>query len=287
LIARLESSSLSGGFSASTSNEARAHAFEELGFLTIVEPHSYEFSKFGGWVISGLTPRRTEIAKAIIRVSSRMAFEGGARSINEYNFQPKGAPTHEIVVELESLTGKLSLEHGVNEACKRSPEVFVATSPGAWGLVATFGEPFDPKAKKAPAGVISKTLEQVMVEADRPLYLNEILRRVRSIYSDATEMTVRLYLRSIQTDKYESLAEDTYSVRESFLEARNHPQEFGQTIATLMQVMNDADRPLTLNEIVDRCSDIGQFSHMAIRGYISGNYRDKFEDLPDGTYRIR
>ena len=287
LMARLDNMHLLRLESQDASLESKAAALAGLGAFKVVEPHSYEGTKYGSWVVRGLTTRQTEIASAIIRSSSKLAFAAGARSRADFDFRPQGVPSHEIISELDALTGNPGTEHALNALAARLPRVFIQTARAAWGLPALFGEPYEPvEESDHEHGATTDALEIVMTEAEGPLKLNEIVQRVRQQLPDALELTIRLYLVTHHTDRYDAHDDGTFTINKGYLGRKASPLIHGETIETLMNVMNDADRPLSIEEIVRRCSLIKPVSHVAIRGYLLQNYGGRFDRLSDGTYGL-
>jgi len=262
---------------------ARLSGLERMGMIAVGSVHPFEENQFGPWVISPTTTRTTQIIKAMLRAGSYDAVERGGSSDLLFH-APDGIPNHVLTEQLDRSGGVRISEHGLEAFCSRYPEIFIKSGMTSWGLIGAGATPFDAAiAPKLDHGTTSDLLVWVLDEAEEALQLHEIIGRMREIEPLIKEMSVRLYLNTLNADRFTN-TDGYYQLSENYQSRRNIKLPFGATIKTLIKVLTDAEQPLSLDEIVDECRQLLPIEPSAIRGYLDQNYHNLFRKLHTGKY---
>jgi hypothetical protein len=116
------------------------------------------------------------------------------------------------------------------------------------------------------------------------LAVTELVREVRRRVPTAAEQTVRLYLTTLHPERFEKTLGNKFKLRQRYIEFLGQPDNGESTIGLLTRILREAEAPLSLEEIINRCEQAQFVSYSAIRGYLSQNYGGMFRRLDNGKY---
>jgi RNA polymerase sigma factor (sigma-70 family) len=260
------------------------NALENQKSIAVARVHPLEELEFGPWVTNARTPRAIQVVQAMLSEGSEDRYKTGSSSGESYFHSQDGVQNHLVMDRLFNITGARTSEHGLNELCKRFPEIFVRSGPARWGLIgagALFSDSQD--ELKLDHGTTIDLLVEVVDEASEPIALHEIIAIMRGRAPEIKEMSVRLYLRTLHADRFVE-KDGRFSLSDSYKNRRNTELPFGATIKILEKVLSEANVPLTFDEIIKQCQSHLPVDPGAIRSYLEQNYRDWFRKLPEGKY---
>jgi len=117
---------------------------------------------------------------------------------------------------------------------------------------------------------------------------NDVLRSVRDIRPDTSENSVYVYLNHTYRDIIEKLPTGHYRLRHE--PSRSEGQPSGHkgmsTIDILLQVLDEAVEPLSVDEITARCNQVKLVKRSSISTYLGSNYGQQFHDDGQGRYSV-
>ena len=179
-------------------------------------------------------------------------------------------------------------EQALDELCRRNPDVFVRTGTRSWGLIGAGAERNEKGEDNQAASRyrITDCVADILHDSPDGLSLAELIREVRRIIPSAAEQTVKLYLTTLQPERFESVGGDKFKLRREYVDFLENHANLEPTIDVLTRVLREAEAPLSMKEIIRRCEEIQFVSHTAIRGYLSQNYGGRFRRLIIGKYTI-
>jgi hypothetical protein len=260
--------------------------FEHRKLVTICRVQYSEEIEFGPWVTSADTPRSKQIVQAILKLGSDQSIASSidVDGLPRFFHDESGVANHLIVDHIQSYFGVLTSQGGVDEVCRRFPGIFVRTGRTSWGLTGAGAQEYvNVEDDKLEHGTTINLLVSVLESSPNSLNFREIIQQMRAIEPSIREQSVRIYLNQIHADRF--VEKNGYYTLSDLEEIRAETDlSFGVTIRVLLQVMENAERPLTEVEIIDRCQSISPVAGSALKGYLQQNYRNYFQKLDDGRF---
>jgi len=258
----------------------------QLSGVTTFSAAEYERMLFGEWISNGLTERAQDIAQAIIYSG---ASEGPPGSqVKPAIVLKQGRSSEQIVNYLANRMGHEMSEQALDELCRRNPDVFIRTGARSWGLIGA-GAELNETGEENQLAIryrITDCMADILHDSPDGLSFAELIREVRRIIPSAAEQTIRLYLTTLQPERFQSVGGDKFKLRREYVDFLENRINLEPTIDVVTRVLGEAEAPLSIKEIIRRCEEIQFVSHTAIRGYLSQNYGGRFRRLNNGKYTI-
>jgi hypothetical protein len=256
----------------------------KLAHVCLIEAAEYERIVCGKWVGLDLSERAQAIARAIIYADANQHTEDDLVLMKCLR---DGVRSDFIVQDVSSRSGFIMNEHNANEICRRNPDVFIQTDENYWGVIGCGAVKKEQTSEKSNRDerIVDVMTRALLVTKDG-LTIQELIRRVRETVPNASENTVKIYLVNLHRDRFEETANGKYVLSKRFLTHLADPSEQETVISLVIRVLKEADNPLYVDEIIERCQQRQFVAESAIRGYLAQNYRELFQKHEGGKYSL-
>lgn len=256
----------------------------KLAGVSLVKAAEYERMVFGDWVTIDLTKHARSIVRAIIYHGAN---EDRRVDGDSLSYLRAGVRSDYIIRDIFNHTGLTMNEHSLAELCKRSPEIFVRSNDISWGLIgcgAIKQSAEVPKRHYRGQSRIIDLITSALEDSPDSLHLQDIVQIVRNTIPNASETTIRLYLNTLHRHRFEANMDGTFRLSREY---ENHliDMEQGTVLDLLVEVLGQADYPLNIEQIIERCLAVRFVSETAIRAYLIQNYGGLFRRVED-TYSL-
>ena len=255
----------------------------KLCSIDCIPAATYEHLIAGKWVSFGLSKRANAVVRAILYAGINENLP--ISDASPFEWLKGGATTDQIVADMAGRSGYQMTEQALDEFCRRNSNIFSRTGSRSWGVIGAGAMPGigDSTPKESNRTIIDR-LTDVLHEHSGGLSFPELLYAVRETVPKAAEQTVRIYLNTVHSERFEKVTGQRYRLRDSYLEYLANPKVIEPTIDLLTTTMEEAGTPLSIPEIIRLCNNTQFVSQSAIRGYLYQNYGGRFHRTTDGKF---